>query len=123
MHIVYLIIALVFNAFANIMMKMANTMNMLPENAEFWEKVTGLYFSWPFLTGLVAFGLNLLFYTQALNKMALSVAYPIMTGAGFTLIGIAGYYLFSEKLTTVQILGILCVFIGIILIARPSAAS
>lgn len=123
MHYIHLIIALLFNAFANIMMKMANTTCTVNQDAGFFEKLSGFYLSWPFLSGLFAFGLNLLFYSQALNKMPLSVAYPIMTGSGFTIIGLAGYYLFSEKLTPVQIVGIFMIFLGIILIARPSVAS
>ncbi len=121
MHIIYLVIALLFNALANILMKLANVKNVLPPDASLMDKVTGLYLSWPFLVGLAAFGMNLLFYTQALNKMSLSVAYPIMTGSGFAIIGLAGYWMFSERLTLVQTAGIFLILIGITLIAQQSA--
>ena len=118
MYIVFLIIALLFNALANILMKAANFHCSLPADPTSFDKLKGLYLSWPFITGLAAFGLNLLFYTQALNKMDLSIAYPIMTGSGFVIIGIAGYFLFNERLTSGQMIGITCILAGIVLVAR-----
>ena len=118
MHIVFLLTALLLNAVANILMKLANVKNILPPDASMMDKLSGLYLSWPFLAGLAAFGLNLLFYTQALNKMSLSVAYPIMTGSGFVIIGLAGYFLFAEKLSFPILAGMTLILAGIILISR-----
>jgi multidrug transporter EmrE-like cation transporter len=123
MHVLYLVIALVFNALANILIKLANTTSTVADTAPLVQKVTGLYLSWPFIAGLCAFGLNLLFYTQALHSMQLSVAYPIMTGSGFAIIGAAGYFLFAERLTFVQMAGIGLILIGIVLVAQQGSSS
>ncbi len=122
MHFIYLIIALVLNAIANILMKLANVRCSLPPTAPTHDKIIELYLSWPFLTGLCAFGLNLLFYTQALNKMALSIAYPLMTGTGFAIIGIFEYFIFSQRLSLLQIFGIILILIGIILVAQKGVS-
>jgi len=122
MHIVFLILALVFNALANILMKLANVRCTIPENAGLMDKLTGLYLSWPFLGGLILFGLNLLFYTQALGKMNLSIAYPIMVGVGFVIIGITSYFLFDERLSVIQITGILFILAGVTLVAQSTGA-
>lgn len=118
MHIVFLTIALIFNALANILMKLANIRCELPSEPTFFDKFTALYLSWPFLGGLVLFGLNLLFYTQALAKMNLSVAYPIMVGTGFAIIGVTSYFLFQERLSLLQVTGIVLILIGVTLVAQ-----
>ncbi|HPQ40249.1 MAG TPA: SMR family transporter [bacterium] len=122
MHILFLGIALVFNALANILMKLANVRCTLPPEPTLIDKLTGLYLSWPFLGGLVLFGLNLVFYTQALGKMNLSIAYPIMVGTGFAIIGLTSYFLFHERLSVLQVTGILLILIGVILVARHTPA-
>lgn len=122
MHIVFLIVALIFNALANILMKYANVVCQLPENAGIVEKITGLYLSWPFISGLILFGMNLLCYTQALSQMKLSVAYPVMVGAGFAIIGVTSYFIFNERLSAVQYAGIVLILVGVTLVAQSSAA-
>ena len=121
MHIVFLVIALIFNALANILMKYANVRADLPESAEIMDKLTSLYLSWPFLSGLFLFGLNLLCYTRALSKMDLSVAYPVMVGTGFAIIGVTSYFLFNEKLGLLQVVGIVLILTGVTLVAQNSA--
>ncbi|MBN1552376.1 hypothetical protein JW979_12960 [bacterium] len=121
MHIAFLVIALLFNALANLLMKKAavNAEMNLPPNPLLIDRLFHYYLSWPFITGLTAFGLNLLCYTQALAKIKLNVAYPIMTGSGFAIIGIAGYFLFeNESLRPIQIIGIAMILIGITLVAQ-----
>ncbi|MBN1296752.1 hypothetical protein JXA80_08215 [bacterium] len=121
MHIVFLVIALLFNALANILMKLANVRSTLPIDASPVDRITGLYLSWPFLAGLACFGLNLICYTQALSRMNLSVAYPVMVGAGFAIIGGASYFMFNERLTVLQYVGILLILAGVTLVARHPA--
>jgi len=74
--------------------------------------------SWPVIIGVFLFALNILAYTQALIKIPISVAYPVMTGTGFAIIGIAGIFLFKERLSQGQIVGICLIFIGIFLVAQ-----
>ena len=80
-----LILALVLNAGANLMMKFG--MKRLGsagghiENS-FGGWVHALVDNWVLLVGLGCFAVNVLFYTYALKKIPISLAYPIMVGAG-----------------------------------------
>ncbi len=123
MHIIFLILALLFNAMANILMKIASTRGSLPDNAALSDKLVSIYLSWPFLGGIILFGMNLLFYTFALSKMNLSVAYPIMVGSGFTIIGIASCLLFNERLSALQMSGLFLILVGVALVAQTSNGS
>jgi len=123
MHAVFLVVALIFNALANILMKLANVRSNLPANASIMEKIVSIYFSIPFIGGLFLFALNLFFYTYALSKMNLSVAYPIMVGAGFTIIGVSSYFIFNERLSAIQVTGILLILIGVTLVAHHTNGS
>lgn len=120
MHYVFLVIALIFNALANILMKLANVRGITDHNCTLSERISGVYLSWPFIGGIVLFGLNLICYTFALSKMQLSVAYPIMVGSGFAIIGVSSYFLFNERLTPMQITGTLLILLGVILLAYQS---
>ncbi len=116
----FLVTALLFNALANILMKYASTLTTPALNTPLLQRLTGMYLSWPFLIGLFAFGLNLVFYTQALKTLPISIAYPVMTGAGFVFIAVSGIYLFSEKLQPAQMIGIGLVFAGILMISHTA---
>ncbi len=118
MHYIFLIAALIFNAVANILMKAG--MRNAPAVTDTMSTIKHYLTSWPLLLGIVLFAINILAYTQALSKIPISVAYPIMAGTGFAIISAAGYFLFSEKLSSIQIIGIVCILIGIILVARQS---
>ena len=117
MHYIFLVIALIFNALANILMKLANVKGITDHNCTLTERIINVYLSWPFIGGIVLFGLNLLCYTFALSKLSLSIAYPIMVGSGFVIIGISSYFIFGERLTYVQIAGTFLILMGVILLA------
>ncbi|MBN1355940.1 hypothetical protein JXA40_06665 [bacterium] len=119
MHILFLIVALVFNAVANLLMKAG--MIQAPQSGGMAAAARHYLTSWPVIIGIFMFALNVLAYTQALIKIPISIAYPIMTGTGFAIIGIAGYFLFKEHLSAIQIAGIILILMGIIMISRNHA--
>ena len=76
---------------------------------------------WEVLAGLVCFGLNVVFYAYALQKLPISVAYPIMVTTGFAIIvTIAGWKL-HEKLTLSQWIGVVTILIGVGLVAKDAS--
>jgi multidrug transporter EmrE-like cation transporter len=77
-----------------------------------------LYFSKYFLLTLVLFGLNLLFFSQALRQIPMFIGYPILVGVSIILITCASSILFSETPSYSQILGILLLMLGIFLTVR-----
>ena len=116
--------ALVLNATANLLMKMGMKSveasggilkdGLIPAFKTVLTSVT-------LMTGLSCFALNAAFYMYALQSKALkiSLAYPIMVGGGFALIAVVArvHPALSEHLNWSQWLGVVCVLLGIILIA------
>lgn len=70
------------------------------------------------LIGLLLFGFAFIGYSIVLSKLQLSIAYPIMTGAGFAIVSILSFILFGENLSLLKIFGMIFIFIGIILLSR-----
>ncbi|MBI3833825.1 MAG: hypothetical protein HY287_05800 [Planctomycetes bacterium] len=131
-YVLSLIIALLLNAAANLMMKVG--MKSVAEGGGLLKSgvaagIATIVRSPVLLTGLICFALNAAFYMYALQSRALkiSIAYPIMIGGGFALIAIVArlHPALHERLTTVQLLGILLVLSGIVVIGSqmesPSA--
>lgn len=72
--------------------------------------------------GVLCFGLNLAAYMLALQKLAISIAYPIMVSVGFAIIvSIAGWRL-HERLTATQWLGVALILCGVYLVASRAGA-
>ncbi len=104
------LLAIVLNAGANILMK-ASAVN----RGEGWQdQILNPYM----ITGLASFGLAFLAYRQVLLRgIPLSIAYPIMTTAGFIIVLAASNVFFHERLDWVQWTGIGLLVAGIWLIA------
>lgn len=80
--------------------------------------LTSLLLSPWLMAGLVFLGINVVLYTKALDRLPVSVAYPVLTGFGFGLLTLSSYWLFGERLTGTQWFGVTLTFAGIILISR-----
>ena len=112
------ILAIVFNAGANIMIKVA--MKKSPISLEQGSVAKGLIHAAqnPWLDlGILLFGLALAAYSAVLSKINLSTAYPIMTGAGFLIVFLVSALYLGEKLTTQHIAGAILVLMGLWLLA------
>lgn len=104
------LLAIVLNAAANVLMK-ASAVN----RGEGWQDQILNPFM---IAGLASFGLAFLAYRQVLLKgIPLSIAYPIMTTAGFIIVLAASHFVFHEKLDWQQWTGIALLVGGIWLIA------
>ncbi len=108
-----LIVAIVFNAAANIMLKsgMKNS-GSIAENGVGGMVIKALcsVYVWG---GLMAFGIAFVFYSVVLSKMDLSKAYPIMTSAGFAIVVVASALMFQEHITWPKLAGIAVIAVGI----------
>ena len=58
------------------------------------------------------------FYTLALQRMSLSVAFPLITSSTFLVVALISYFFLKEPLTFVNILGILLLIAGLWLVAQ-----
>jgi len=121
-HGIALIVAMVLNAAANLLLKVA--MNRVAEGGGLLSGGTSgavktVFASPLLLVGLACFALNACFYMFALQSKSLhiSLAYPIMVGGGFAIISVVGYLAMGEHLTTPQKIGVALVLGGAMLIA------
>ena len=113
---VVLSLAIVLNALANILMKVA----MLKQ-----EKTTDIItmvkqsLTNPVLfLGLISFALALVAYCFVLAKINLSIAYPLMTSLGFLIVILASWLFLGENITRIQIVGFTCIIAGVWMVAR-----
>jgi multidrug transporter EmrE-like cation transporter len=119
---VFLSIALLLNAAANLLIKFAA--NRAEQAAAAGTLGTGLagvvatYLNPYFVAGLLCFGLNVLIYSQALKKIPISVAYPVMVSLGYLIILAVSFFLFEEKLTAPRYLGAGLMLFGLWLLVR-----
>jgi len=111
-----LAIAIVFNGVANVLMKAG--MQNAPETASAGTMIKHYLHSWPVIVGLVLFALNVLAYTQALSKIPLSVAYPIMVSLTGLIVISSSLVFFKEEIGYVQWIGFVLIIGGVICIAK-----
>ena len=84
------------------------------------QSLGGLLFSPWFIGGLVCYGINVILFAKALEKLPVSIAYPVLAGASLALISFVAAMLFHEKLVPVHWAGAVFILVGIILITRPN---
>lgn len=113
----FLGVALVLNAAANLLVKYSALRHPGATGAGA-PVALQTYLTVPFAAGLICFGLNLLSYTQALKKLPLSLAYPIMVSLGYLIILVFSWFLFGEKLAPIRYAGAGLMLIGLWLLAR-----
>lgn len=71
-----------------------------------------------FISGLVFYGINVVLFAKALEKLPVSAAYPVLAGMGFGLIAIFSSWLFREHLGLSQWVGLSMILAGIIIASR-----
>ncbi len=87
--------------------------------------VTLLTSPW-FIGGLVFYGINVVLFAKALDRLPVSAAYPILSVVGFALLTVSAAWIFSERLHPIQWGGLACILVGIFLVAvmvRPDVSS
>jgi multidrug transporter EmrE-like cation transporter len=79
-----------------------------------------LLFSPWFLAGLLFYATNVVIFAKALDKLPVSIAYPVLAGTGFGLIAIAGSFFFAERLGLNQWLGMGLILAGVIIVSAKA---
>lgn len=112
------LLAIILNAVANILIKASAIKQNIDDPSGYLKSFLN-----PFLiSGLASFALALVAYRFVLGHgMKLSIAYPIMTTAGFAIVILASKIFFHEDLNLVQWIGIALLAAGIWLVAFHAA--
>ncbi|MCB1308729.1 MAG: EamA family transporter [Leptospiraceae bacterium] len=119
MGYLFLVIALIFNATANILMKLgARRLESAEQIAgeSLVSKVMAMALNPYLIVGVILFASNVLFYIIALKKIKLSVAYPIMSSGGVLVITAFSLIYLREQLHSMQVVGIVFIAAGIALL-------
>ncbi|XDD51095.1 multidrug efflux SMR transporter [Leptospira sp. WS92.C1] len=115
--LIVFIIALAFNALANILIK-ASSMGDTTFKPEGVQGILQIILNPIFIGGLASFGFALLGYRFVLGKgLKLSLAYPVFTSAGFIIVLIVSSFAFKERLSWTQWAGIVLILAGVWLCA------
>ncbi len=126
-YVVALAVALVLNAFANLMIRFG--MHAIDQEIGGAGALGGglvglvrlLIRHWVVLLGLACFAANVVFYALALQKMPISIAYPVMVTGGFVIIVIVAGAILKERLTLMQWMGVGAILLGVTLVARDAS--
>ena len=125
-YVIALVVALLLNASANLMIKFGmRGMDADLAGAGIMDGgVMGLIQlvlrNWILLVGLGCFAANVVFYAYALQKLPISLAYPIMVICGFAIIVTVAGFILHERLTVVQWVGMAAILIGVTLVAKDA---
>ena len=65
-----------------------------------------------------AYGIGFVCYAIALQRLQMSLAYPVMVAITMVLVAIAGYFALQEALTVPKLAGMLLIALGAFVLAR-----
>ena len=127
-YVIALVVALLLNASANLMIKFGmRAIDLELQGAGILSDgvfgvVKLLLRHWILLVGLGCFAANVVFYSFALQKLPISVAYPIMVSGSLILIVLAAAWLpvLRERIVLTQLGGMLLIAAGVWLVSRPA---
>ncbi len=111
-----LVLAILFNAFANIMMKYGVRERPVVTDAGFGGLVASYLTNYRLMLGILFFGIALVFYSKTLERMSLSLAYPAMTSSGILIVTFWSLAFFGERLSLWQWTGVALIIAGLWLI-------
>ncbi len=106
MGYIFLVIALTLNASANILLKLGSGRIGELKGLGLVEMIPRLLTNYYLIIGLLFFALNVVFYTIALNRLNLSIAYPIMMAGGVLIITFFSAFVLGESLSASNWVGI-----------------
>ena len=109
-------LAIIFNAMANILMKMG--MLRVDNRGDILHMASQSVAQPAIPFGIVSFILALVCYLYVLSKVNLSIAYPLMTSMGFLIVISTSWAFLKEPITTIQVVGFVFIILGVWLTAR-----
>lgn len=115
-RIIILGLAIIFNATANILIKIG--MSKIGSYDGTMELIKKALIQPQLLAGVFSFALALVTYSYILIKLNLSIAYPIMVSMGLVIVVIVSYFVLKESVSPVQIIGFFLIIAGVWLVAK-----
>jgi multidrug transporter EmrE-like cation transporter len=127
-YVIALVVALSLNAAANLFIKFGMRAIDLEMAATSGSPLDGgllglvrlLLRHWVLLLGLGCFALNVVFYAFSLQKLPISIAYPVMVATGFAIIVAVAGMVLKERLSVMQWVGVAAILVGVTLVAKDA---
>jgi quaternary ammonium compound-resistance protein SugE len=83
---------------------------------------SSLFWNWPRLfylgTAVASYGIGFVWYSFALKRLPISLAYPVMTAVTLVMITGVGAVLLSEELNAMKLIGLVLVAVGAFFLTR-----
>jgi multidrug transporter EmrE-like cation transporter len=111
--IVLVLLASLNSTLGNLMLKQSR----LVQDGSDPAPVSQFLSAW-FIGAVFFYVVNVFLFAKALDRMPVSLGYPILAASGFAMLTIAAAVLFGERLGVWQIAGLILVTIGIACLAR-----
>ena len=109
------LISIILGSLAQYLFKVGmNHVNLNDDNISIIKNVLT---SLPLISGVLSYGLSLVFWLIVLSKMELSKAYP-MVSLGYVFTLIISYLFLGENINLEKLIGILLIISGVIFISR-----
>ena len=105
-----LILGVLSNASASVLIKVAMSSENAPIQLNNPLSIIG---NLPLFFGVGFYGMAFIFYALALTHLPLNVAHPILTSSSIALVCIASVLFFGESLSTINIIGIFFIILGV----------
>jgi len=115
-RIAVLALAIIFNAMANILIKVG--MNKVGETEGILELAKKAVVQPQLIAGIVSFIMAFVSYSYILTKLNLSIAYPIMVSMGLVIVVTVSYLFLHESISIVQIFGFVLIITGVWMVAK-----
>ena len=125
LHTLSLVVALLTIAAMNLLIKAGARLMEVQQQTEPSQSllsIAKMVLTNPWIIGGMLCGiLNFAAYTFALKKFPVSTAYPIMTSISYVIVVFGAAVLFSERLKTVQMVGMALILTGVWMVALGMA--
>ena len=108
-----LIFGIAANASASVLIKIAMTP---PRHFPTLSEPSAFLRNWPFLLGVVLYGMAFLLYAVALARLPLNVAHPVLTVGAVAAVSLLSRLVFREPFHWTTIVGVLLAIAGVFLI-------
>ena len=109
-----MIVTILMNAFANVFLKLGTQKLPALDVHNFWRIFTNVWI----ILGALLFVSNFPLYNMVLQRMKLSIAFPLITTSAFAVALIVSFFVFHESLRAPQYAGLGLLVIAIWLLAR-----
>lgn len=70
-----------------------------------------------FIGGCAFYGVNVILFAKAMDRLPVNIAYPVLAGVNFALLAVSSALIFGERLGWMQGLGVAMIAAGILLAA------